>query len=334
MILNKNSKRIYIFVGAIVLLIIVAWLIIPRILGEKIRHYKQLFLECDGQVLFNPKYEAEVTLPLYFYDETDLSEMADSNNFQKVKVYLADGKEVEATNCEIEDCSAGTVVGNRYHYKQISITFPVDRECEVVACSFEYVDKVEKFNIGNLKVRAYEGGSYLNNYDFSVDLYDVMQRTVDSESVSNGSYNALLFSAFVGQDGDDIQVNRIDIGSDILFMDLSKIQLCGDVDKLRRSSNYSKDWNVDEFAQEESPVLIEKGDDWTESIMYVMPLAVTDEYEEKPRNYYLNPLVYITEKDGTQHVWGASFRPIISAPFILDDTAVEQLKKMIQEDGQ
>ena len=338
MITGRNTKRVYLIVAAVIIIIAAFWLIVPRILGKKIRHYKQLFFECDGQVLYNAEFDTDITVPFYFYDETDLSEMADPNNFQKVKVYFSNGEEVEATNCMIEDCSDSANVGKRYSYKKVSITFPVTKECDIVACSFEYIDKTEKFSIGNLKLRTYEAGMYLNDYKFYVELYDTLQRDNKKDAIANSPCNLLMLDVLFGQDGDDVSIDQLDLGSDIIFADLSKIQYFGsgsiDLERVNNNSDFHQDWTIDDISKEDSTVLIEKSDNEVESVYYAMPLAVTDEYEEKPRNYYLNPLVYITEKDGTQHIWGCTTSPYVSMPLILEDTAVEQLKEMIEEDGQ
>lgn len=329
---KKNINSLTIMSVVVIVVIATIWIVIPLVCGNKIKHYKQLFLKCDGQVLYCPEHGDEVTLPLFFYDEIDISEMANVKNFEKVKVYLSDGSEIEATKCLVEDYSDMDMVSNQFFYKKISITFNVPDECEVVACSFEYKDLIEKFDIGNLKIKAFKAGMFRDLFYFDEELIDTQDRPVSGTRIENKLYNSMIVC--LNNYNGNIYISKIDLGSDILGVDLTQMKYLGtgsySYDSIKKLTSFKKEWTLQEISQSGSELKIEKN----ENSIYILPLGKADSYSDEYRNYYIAPLYYINDESGNSYVWGREGEPMIITPYIYGDGAIEQLQRMIEEEGQ
>lgn len=295
--------------------------------SRRIHHYKQLFLPCDGQVLYCPSHGKEVILPLFFYDEIEVSEMANGDNFESVKIYLSDGTEILVKECIIEDFNNTNEGELDFFYKRATMTFEVEDECEVVACSFAYSDTVEKFDVGSIKIKSYPAGMFRGSYFFESDLIDTKQEINYDSPMRNIPYNAFLL--YVDNMQGEMTIKSIDLGCEFLDIDILNMKYIGN-----QSFSYNALKNIQEISLDDveghfGDVCVKE----KENEIFVAPLAKDDSYTKEFRNYYINPLYHFVDEDGVDRVWGAEGNVNVFSPYIGNKEAVKELEKMIREEG-
>lgn len=325
-------KKKEIILCSLIFGVIAIWGFIFFFSDNKIQHYKQLILECQGQIFFHPEDKLPITFPVYFYDEVELSEMANAENFSEVKVFLSNGDVIEASDCIIEDVSDSSYVRGNFYYRRANISFECTEECEIVACSFVYKDTEEKFDLGRIKVRALDPNLSLNRDVFHGRLENVRDDRIVQGEQTNPTINLLELWAEGSES--DLKLSKIDLGIDCMSVELSKMKCLNtdevDFHKVRRMEGFGEDKTTDQISKNNATVLIKKG----KRLAYVAPVGVDKSYYEKPMNFYFSPVFYYTDGTGKEVEWACDYTLEVITPVFIEKKTIAQIKKMIEEDGQ
>lgn len=321
------KKMVYILSGTVLGLLLL-WGIIFLFSDRSIKHYNQLTLECEGQIFFQPNQE--INFPVYFYDEEKLSEMANPENFKKVKVLLSNGEEIVASNCTVEDLSNAAGIDNQYFYKKVDISFKYEKECEIVGCSFVYSDKEESFNLGKIKVRQLIPGDHLNSVNFFGELIS-LQNEEESSGLENRVNDTLVVTIFNATS--DMTLTKIDLGLDNMAVELCKMKCLNspefDYSKVRGIDGFGEAKTLDQIDTSPAEVMIKN----SEGCVYAAPIGVSQEYYENPKNYYINPLYCYTDSDGNKYEWAIDYDVDVISPYIGTKESVDIINNKLKNEG-
>lgn len=294
----------------------------------KIMHSKQYLVPGDGQLVYYKDYQTDVRLPLLFYDEIDMSEMADGANFTGVKVFTEQGNCIEANSWKVESVEIYGITD--LYCKMVYVFLPIREDCKLTQVEIEYIDGSERFELGeistygislevllsslwigdllsdiNVNNRTNEGGVYLDHMNF-------LDMTIDN------NYSPLTLCAI------DLGIEGLEVDMESIKREKSNII---DIVKYSKNKNYNRDRSVSE-ARRWKEVEIPLG-----MSVYVASVCGDIFQEAACRALYYNPVYVFCDEEGISHEWAAVGECRLIGPHIVGTAGKEQTYELLNQEG-
>jgi hypothetical protein len=208
-ILNRLFPIILIMIS-----VVIVGSVYKMIHGVKINHYLQYFIPCQGQRVVLDGNQTE--LIFYFIDEVELSEIATKSNIISIDLITDLGNHIVVDDWDIVS-NAGFYTGSEYFSKYLYIYTTFESECTISTIKITYLDIVEEYDIGELKItiqdinnemantqiitntRAFSSQGFIINEDTQYFVYEPSLLTIMASGF--GGYSFSIESIHLGVEG-------------------------------------------------------------------------------------------------------------------------------------
>ena len=327
-IMNKRSIRkillglLILFAGLVLLYVVVLFK------GEKIEHDKQVLLPTKGQVVYCREYDMmNSCIPFYFYDEKELSEMADADNIQAITLELESGKSIEAVEWDITVLESYT----DYTLRRLDCHVKITEDDVLKNITLQYADTAESFPTGQICFREIGAGVSLSAINISEGFTDFPEI---NRPYSNGRYLTCctMFDIDVVNNYGEVTLTEIDLGFDDCLVDMDSFKKVDsgiiEYDKYKGNTIYAR-YREKEEAVTHGKVTIPADEEST------FVASICGMSSDELVVYYINPVYTLEDQEGNPFLW--AYVADDPAPAILPafsgDEGDQAIRELLEEEG-
>lgn len=174
------AKQLYkraLIIGISIIVFISIALICKMLFGQKIVHYKQYLLPCEGRII--APLNAPATVSFYVLDEQEISELASKNNIVAINLLDKYGQKYNAVEWSVDP--AGFYQGSTYSAKNLNITLTIEEEITANTIEIVYPDKKETMNIGELTITPMNADNYIAATQISSTPFSISAKSANDD---------------------------------------------------------------------------------------------------------------------------------------------------------
>lgn len=319
-------KSVFPVIGLLTLFIL-AFILVE---SDSIQHYRQYLIPIEGRI--STYANAKTTLPFYFLDEKEISELAQKDNLQSVSLVSRDGSTLVAEDWEVS-LGDSFYAGKAFSSKELKVTITPRKTKDYKFIVLQYPDKVERYEIGDLQVYVVPKSRYEPYFQaWSTFSGEGTMPVLSQEDKVLDYKEGLSYGVFTFIPARNTRILGIDLGiSGIGLHSNSIIQIPSDFDfGLRMSQDpfYSKYLHLlyrdDSEGNDTAPLNLEVN----ESVTYLSRIMTSQKSLAAIKIYYLSPMIHCLDTEtGEQFIYAETNCSIVGIRILDDSLAGELLAK-------